>query len=73
LTIASINGPTPLSYCYRLSPAGGGARLQLTGSISGEGLTGAIALFAPLANTLFKKGMRTNLETLKRLIESTAQ
>ncbi|MCC8967746.1 SRPBCC family protein [Bradyrhizobium sp. Pear76] len=73
LTIASVNGPTPFSYRYRLSPSDGGTRLHLTGSISGEGLTGAIALLAPLANTLFKKGMRTNLETLKRLIERSAQ
>jgi uncharacterized membrane protein len=68
--LSSVSGPTPFVYRYRLDPSGGGTRLRLEGQISGEGLSGPLALFKPFAETFFKRGMATNLKTLKRLIEN---
>jgi uncharacterized protein YndB with AHSA1/START domain len=68
-TLRSVSGPTPFTYRYLLSPAAGGTRLRLEGEITGEGLGGPLALFAPFASRLFERGMRTNLGTLKRLLE----
>lgn len=69
VTFASQRGPTPFVYRYILEPQAGGTRLQLVGSISGAGLPGPAALFAPLAEGLFKRGMRDNLRQLQRIIE----
>lgn len=70
VTFASINGPTPFRYHYRLAPAPGGTRLTLDGRISAEGLTGPAAHLGGLAERLFERGMRTNLGALKRIIEA---
>jgi len=70
VTFASQTGPTPFVYRYLIDPAGNGTRLTLEASISGEGLAGPAALFAPLAEGLFKRGMRDNLAQLRRIIES---
>ncbi|MCU1423462.1 MAG: hypothetical protein JWN36_3113 [Microbacteriaceae bacterium] len=70
VTFASQRGPTPFVYRYTVAPAGDGTRLVLNGSISGEGLPGPAALFAPLAEGLFKRGMRDNLGVLKRIVEA---
>ena len=67
--LSSLTGPTPFVYRYRLDPSGDGTLLRLEGQISGEGLAGPFALFKPLAETFFKRGMAANLRTLKRLIE----
>ena len=69
-TLASRSGPTPFTYRYRLAPLAGGTRLRLEGEISGESLGGALSLLAPLAPSLFARGMRTNLRTFKALLEA---
>ena len=63
------DGPTPFTYRYDLQPVGGGTELTLKGEISGEGLPGPLALLGPLVERSFARGMRINLEALKRWIE----
>lgn len=71
-TLRGRSGPTPFTYRYVLAPApSGGTRLRLEGEINGEGLGGALALVAPIASKLFERGMQTNIETFKRLLEAT--
>ena len=70
VTLRSLSGPTPFTYCYLLEPNGERTQLTLEGEITGEGLAGPAALLAPLAGTLFKRGMATNLEALKRHLEA---
>src|SRR5215813_15427979 len=62
------DGPTPFTYRYLLRPVADGTELTLQGEISGEGLPGLIASLG-LAERLFARGMRINLEALKRWIE----
>ena len=70
-TLKSRSGPTPFTYRYVLAPnQPDGTRLRLEGEISGEGLGGPLSLFAPLASMFFERGMRTNIETFKRLVEA---
>jgi hypothetical protein len=69
-TLASVSGPTPFTYRYVLASSATGTRLTLHGEISAEGLSGPAALLGPLATTLFKNGMKTNLAALARLVES---
>ncbi|NUR69972.1 MAG: hypothetical protein HOU81_04050 [Hamadaea sp.] len=69
VTFTSLSGPTPFVYRYRVQPTAGATRLVLEGTISGSGLSGPASLLAPLAERLFKRGMRDNLGTLKRLLE----
>jgi uncharacterized protein YndB with AHSA1/START domain len=72
VTLQSRSGPTPFTYRYELQPnQRGGTRLRLEGEISGEGLSGPIALLGALASTLFERGMRTNIATFKRLVEAS--
>lgn len=70
LTLSSVSGPTPFTYRYRLEVDGAATRLSLAGTISGAGLGGPMGLLAPLASHFFERGMRENLDTLKRLIEA---
>lgn len=70
-TLTSRSGPTPFTYRYSLAPSSAGTRLTLDGGISAEGLSGPAALLGPLATTLFKNGMKTNLAALARLVERT--
>jgi uncharacterized protein YndB with AHSA1/START domain len=65
----SLSGPTPFVYRYLVEPVGDAARLTLEGTISGAGLTGPAALLGPLAEGLFKRGMRDNLGALKEILE----
>jgi uncharacterized protein YndB with AHSA1/START domain len=69
-TLQSRSGPTPFTYRYVLAPNQPGTRLRLEGEISGDGLGGPLALLAPLASTLFERGMRANIESFKRLVEA---
>jgi uncharacterized protein YndB with AHSA1/START domain len=69
VTFTSTSGPTPFVYRYRVEPDGDATQLTLEGTISGEGLTGPAALLGPLAEGVFKRGMRTNLAVLKEIIE----
>lgn len=64
VTFTSLSGPTPFTYHYRVEPRGAAARLILEGKISVAGLLG------PLAEPLFKRGMRTNIGTLATILES---
>lgn len=73
VTLASISGPTPFRYRYRLDPTGAGTTtITLTGDITADGLPGVPATLARFATQLFARGMRQNLAALKRLIETGA-
>ena len=69
VTFTSLSGPTPFVYRYLIEPVGDATRLTLEGSISGAGLSGPAALLGPLAEGLFKRGMRDNLGVLKEILE----
>lgn len=71
LTLESRVGPTPFRYRYELRAAPPGTRLALDGRISSSGLPGPLAGVDGLATRLFKRGMRQNLDELKRIIEAT--
>ncbi|MEU5996101.1 SRPBCC family protein [Spirillospora sp. NPDC047418] len=73
VTFSSVSGPTPFTYCYRVSPAPPGALLQLDGSITAAGLPGPAALLSPLAEQVFGRGMRENLLQLKTIIENNTR
>jgi uncharacterized protein YndB with AHSA1/START domain len=70
IAIASISGPTPFRYHYRLADIPGGTRLTLNGDISAEGLPGPAGLLGGLATRLFHQGMKKNLQVLKRILEA---
>jgi uncharacterized protein YndB with AHSA1/START domain len=69
VAFTSHSGPTPFVYRYLVEPSGAGTGLSLEGSISGAGLRGPAALLAPMAETLFQRGMRENLSVLTRILE----
>jgi len=69
VTFTSQSGPTPFVYRYLVEPDGDTTRLTLEGTISGAGLSGPAALLGPLAEGLFKRGMRDNLGALKQILE----
>ncbi|MFI6235456.1 SRPBCC family protein [Micromonospora sp. NPDC050784] len=72
VVFTSLSGPTPFTYRYLLRPSPDTTNLILEGTISAAGLTGPAALLGPLAERLFKGGMRDNLGTLKQLLEKSA-
>ncbi|GAA4245283.1 hypothetical protein GCM10022255_012000 [Dactylosporangium darangshiense] len=69
VTFTSLSGPTPFVYQYLVQPVRDATRLILDGTISGAGLRGPAAFLGPLAEGLFKRGMRDNLGTLKGILE----
>lgn len=69
VTFTSVDGPTPFTYRYRIEHATEGARLELEGAISADGLPGMARLLGPLAEPLFKRGMKDNLGTLKEILQ----
>jgi hypothetical protein len=69
ITFTSVTGPTPFVYRYRLTPVPHGTRLDLEGDISAAGLPGPARLLGPVAEGIFQRGMRTNLSTLKTILE----
>lgn len=69
VTFTSLSGPTPFVYRYLVEPDSNATRLTLEGTISGAGLPAPAALFGPLAEGLFKRGMRDNLGVLKEILE----
>jgi uncharacterized protein YndB with AHSA1/START domain len=71
VTLESLSGPTPFRYRYALEPTSQGTRLTLDGSISSAGLPGPMGQLDGLATQLFKRGMRHNLNQLKRIIEAS--
>jgi uncharacterized protein YndB with AHSA1/START domain len=70
ITFESPEGPTPFRYRYTLEPTGNHTVVTLEGRISGAGLPGPAAHLGPVATRLFKRGMKQNLDVLKRLVES---
>jgi uncharacterized protein YndB with AHSA1/START domain len=71
VTFTSLSGPTPFVYRYRVQPVEDSTRLTLEGTISPSGLPGPAAHLGPLAEGLFKRGMRNNLGTLTRILEDS--
>ena len=69
VTLESLEGPTPFRYQYDLEPSRCGTLLTLNGDISSSGLPGIAEHVDGLATQLFKRGMRKNLDVLKRLAE----
>lgn len=69
VTFTSLSGPTPFVYRYLVEPDSNATQLSLEGTISGAWLTGPAALLGPLAEGLFKRGMRDNLGVLKEILE----
>jgi uncharacterized protein YndB with AHSA1/START domain len=69
VTFTSLSGPTPFVYRYLVEANGDATQLTLEGTISGAGLPGAAALLGPLAERVFKRGMRDNLGELKKILE----
>jgi uncharacterized protein YndB with AHSA1/START domain len=69
ITFTSLSGPTPFVYQYRVQPVEDSTRLTLEGTISPSGLPGPAAHLGPLAEGLFKRGMRNNLGTLTEILE----
>ncbi len=69
VTFTSLSGPTPFTYRYHVQPVRDGTRLTLNGTISVSGLAGPATLLGPLAEGLFKRGMRDNLGILKKILE----
>ena len=71
VTFTSLSGPTPFVYQYRVQPVEDSTRLTLEGTISPSGLPGPAAHLGPLAEGLFKRGMRNNLGTLTGILEDS--
>jgi uncharacterized protein YndB with AHSA1/START domain len=69
VTFTSLSGPTPFVYHYLVEAERDATELTLEGTISGAGLTWPAALLGPLAEGLFKRGMRDNLGALKVILE----
>jgi hypothetical protein len=69
VTFTSLSGPTPFVYRYLVEPDSDATQLILEGTISGARLTGLAALLGPLAEGVFKRGMRDNLGLLKEILE----
>ena len=69
VTFTSLSGPTPFVYRYLVEQDGNATRLTLSGTIGGAGLRAPAALLGPLAEGLFKRGMRDNLRVLKTILE----
>ena len=67
-TFRTSKGATPFRYKYVLEEKNGATVVRLHGEIS---LSGGARLLSPLATQAFKRGMQSNLETLKRLLESS--
>jgi uncharacterized protein YndB with AHSA1/START domain len=69
---SSVDDPTPFSYLYRLEGDGDSTILTLEGTISASAAPGATKLLTPIAETLFKRGLRENFPELKRLLDAGA-
>jgi len=68
--LRSIDGPTPFVYRYELEEQPHKWTLvRLIGSISGEGLSVPFKVLQPFAETLFQRGMKGNLQSMRQLLE----
>ena len=70
ITFESRQGRIPFRYRYTFEPTGSHTVVTLEGRISGAGLAGPAAHLGPVVTQLFKRGMKQNLDVLKRLVES---
>jgi uncharacterized protein YndB with AHSA1/START domain len=68
----SVDEPTPFSYRYLVEPAGDSTNLVLEATISAGTGPGATFVLTPIAETLFKRGMRENLGELKKILDAGA-
>jgi len=68
VVIRASEGPTPFTYRYRLSDAGGGTDLSLAAEVELE-LEGVPRLLEPLAGRAVRRGVEENFSTLKSLLE----
>ena len=66
-TFGTSQGTTPFSYQYVLEEKNGVTVIRLNGQIE---LSGAARFVSPLTTQAFKRGMQSNLETLKQLVEA---
>jgi hypothetical protein len=69
VTFTSVSGPTPFVYRYIVEPAREVTRLTLEGTISLAGLRGPAARLGPVAEHLFRRGMRDNMRSLGAILE----
>jgi uncharacterized membrane protein len=70
ITIRTLSGPTPFVYRYSFSEKDGGTEVKLDGELIPEGLPYKIPSF--LSSRLLKRGVKSNLRTLKRIMENVA-
>jgi uncharacterized protein YndB with AHSA1/START domain len=66
IALRTTSGPTPFSYRYRFTADGPDTVIELHASVELAGLAGRLG---PLATPAIKRGVDTNLATLKRLQE----
>jgi uncharacterized protein YndB with AHSA1/START domain len=66
LVIQATDGPTPFTYAYRLQEQEGGTHLSCDAEVEVEGIAGFLG---PLAALAIKRGVDSNLTTLKTLLE----
>lgn len=69
VVIHASEGPTPFTYHYRLEAAKGGTDLSLDAEVE---ISGAVGLLGPVARVAVKRGVDTNLGTLRALLERGA-
>jgi len=75
LTIKIISGPTPFVYRYEFESKDGATILSMKAKVDKEGVIDVLGTKAKIApefvlSGLLKKGVETNLKTLKNLLES---
>ena len=76
LTIKIISGPTPFVYRYEFEGTDGSTILSMKAQVDKEGVIDVLGTKAKISpefvlSGLLKKGVETNLKTLKRILEST--
>ena len=75
LTIKIISGPTPFVYRYEFEGTDGSTILSMKAQVDKEGVIDVLGTKAKISpefviSGLLKKGVETNLKTLKRILES---
>ena len=75
LTIKIISGPTPFTYRYEFKPVDDATELSMKAQVDKEGVVEVLGLKARIApelvlSGLLKKGVETNFQTLKKILES---
>jgi len=64
--IRTISGPTPFSYCYRLSTQDAETVVRLHATVAFDG---APSLMAPVLARMVRRGVDANLALLKHALE----